>query len=194
MEVVAICSSPRAGGNTATLVEAMLEGAREAGTETVRFDAAKLKIGDCDADRQCLDSAEARCVLDDDMQEVYTRLQGAEAWIFATPIYFWNVNAAMKRVIDRLFAFYTTEGGWRLGLEGKRRGAVVVVQADADKDVPERIAEYLASVMRDLNVEVVGSMAEGSLGEPGDAAKRPELLARAKEIGRVLASGAQASR
>ncbi len=77
MEVVAICSSPRVGGNTATLVEAMLEGAREAGTETVRFDAAKLKIGDCDADRQCLDSAEARCVLDDDMQEVYTRLQGA---------------------------------------------------------------------------------------------------------------------
>lgn len=194
MKVVAICSSPRAGGNTATLVEAMLEGAREAGAETIRFDAAKLNIGDCDADRQCLDSAEARCVRDDDMQKVYAGLEGAEAWIFATPVYFWNVNAAMKRVIDRLFAFYTTEGGWRLGLEGKRRGAVVVVQADADKEVPARMADYLASVMRDLNVEVVGSMAEGNLGEPGDAAKRPELLAKAKEIGRRLVSGAGTDR
>jgi len=189
MEIVAIMGSARGGGNTATLVEALLEGAREAGATAVRFDPAKMSIGDCDADRACLESAEAPCILNDDMQEIYAALRRADAWVFATPVYFWHVTAPMKRVIDRLYALYTEEGGWRLGLQGNRRGAVIVVQADPDRQTPERVAAYLAQVLRDLNVETVGAIAEGSLGGPGEAAKRPELLARARALGKQLASG-----
>jgi multimeric flavodoxin WrbA len=188
MEIVAICGSPRGSGNTATLLEAMLDGARERGATTTRFDAAKMRIGDCDADRTCLESAEAGCILQDDMQQIYAALRRAQAWIFAGPVYFWNVSAPLKRVIDRLYAFYTEEGGWRLGLPGKRRGAVIVVQADPGQDTPTRVADYLTTIMRDLNVEVVGAIAEGSLGHSGDAAKRPDLLARARELGKQLAS------
>jgi multimeric flavodoxin WrbA len=188
MEIVAICASPRAGGNTATLVEALLEGAREAGATTTRFDPAKLNIGDCDADRSCLESAEAPCILDDDMQQIYAALRRAQAWVFASPVYFWHITAPMKRVIDRLYAFYTEEGGWRLGLEGERRGAVIVVQADSDKETPEAAAHYLTRAMGDLNCHSVGAIAEGSLGGPGDAAKRPDLIARARDLGRRLAA------
>lgn len=188
MEITAICASPRPNGNTATLLEALLEGAREAGATTRRFDPAGMHISDCDADRSCLESAEAGCILEDDMQRIYSSLRRAEAWVFATPIYFWHVTASMKRVIDRLYAFYTEEGGWRLGLEGKRRGAVIVVQADSGKETPEQVATYLATVLRDLNVEVIGHLAEGGLGGPGDAAARADLVTRARELGRELAS------
>jgi len=189
MEVVAICGSPRSGGNTATLVEALLDGAREAGATTTRFDPTAMKINDCDADRMCLDSADAECIQKDDMQEIYAALRRADAWVFAAPVYFWNVTAPMKRVIDRLYAFYTEEGGWHLGLEGTRKGGVIVVQADAEQERPKRMAEYLASVMRDLRCDVIGQIAEGSIGDPGDAAGRPELLAQARELGRQLAAG-----
>ena len=189
MHVVAICASPRGGGNTATLVEALLEGARQAGATVVRFDPAKMSISDCDADRACLESAEAACILNDDMQAIYTALRRADAWVFATPIYFWHVTAPMKRVIDRLYAFYTEEGGWRLGLQGKRRGAVIVVQADSGSETPERVAAYLTQVLRDLNVETIGAIAEGSLGGPEDAARRPDLLERARALGRRLGEG-----
>jgi len=189
MEIVAIMASPRGGGNTATLVEALLEGARGAGAIAVRFDPAKTDISDCDADRACLESAEAPCILNDDMQAIYAALRGADAWVFATPIYFWHVTAPMKRLIDRLYAFYTEEGGWRLGLQGKRKGAVIVVQADPGSETPERVAGYLTQVLRDLNVETVGAIAEGSLGGPEDAAKRPDLLERARELGRRLGEG-----
>ena len=188
MEIVAICASPRAKGNTATLLEALLEGAREAGATTHRFDPAGMRISACDACRACLENAEAGCILDDDMQRIYAALRRADAWVFATPVYFWHTTASLKLVIDRLYAFYTEEGGWRLGLPGRRRGAVIVVQADADKETPARVAAYLTSVLRDLNVEVVGSIAEGSLDAPGDAAKRPDLLVQARELGRQLAS------
>ncbi len=189
MEIVAICGSPRKSGNTATLIEALLEGAREVGATTTRFDPAAMNIGDCDADRSCLESAQAGCILQDDMQEIYEALKRAEAWVFGCPVYFWNVAAPLKRVIDRLYAFYTEEGGWHLGLEGKRRGAVIVVQADAEQETPRRNADYIASVFRDLNVEIVGQLAESGLGGPGDAAGKPELLERARQLGRRLAAG-----
>ncbi|MGD0112176.1 MAG: flavodoxin family protein [Armatimonadota bacterium] len=189
MEIVAICGSPRRGGNTATLVEALLEGAREAGARTTRFDPAAMKINDCDADRMCLDSADAECIREDDMKQIYAALRRAEAWVFAAPVYFWNVSAPMKRVIDRLYAFYTEEGGWHVGLEGTRKGGVIVVQADAEEETPKRMAEYMAGVMRDLRCEVIGQIAAGSIGDAGDAAAKPELLAEAKELGRRLAEG-----
>jgi len=192
MEVVAICGSARLKGNTATLVEALLEGAREAGARTTRFDPVVMNIADCDADRMCLESAEAGCIQHDDMQQIYAALKRAEAWVFAGPVYFWNVTASLKRVIDRLYAFYTEEGGWRLGLEGTRKGAVIVVQADDEQETPLRMAEYIASVMRNLRCDVIGQIAEGGLGDVGDAAKRPELIPRARELGRELAQAAAA--
>jgi len=187
MEIVAICGSPRRGGNTATLIKALLDAARECGAMTTRFDPAGMSIGDCDADRACLESAESGCIQQDDMQEIYEALRRADAWVFGSPVYFWNVAAPLKRVIDRLYAFYTEEGGWHLGLEGRRRGAVIVVQADPGQETPKKIADYIGTVLRDLNVEVVGQVSEGGLGGPSDAAGRADLLQRAREIGRKLA-------
>ncbi|HUU55430.1 MAG TPA: NAD(P)H-dependent oxidoreductase [Armatimonadota bacterium] len=193
MEIVAICGSPRPKGNTATLMEALLEGAREAGAKTTRFDPARMRIQDCNAGDECLVSPEAPCKLDDDMAEIYAALRRADAWVFGTPVYHAHVTGTLKRVIDRMYAFYTTESGeWQLGLEGRRCGAVIVVQADAEQETPRRVAEYLEQILRAYNVDVVGRIAESSLTGPTDAAGRPDLLARAKELGRELASEAKA--
>lgn len=189
MEVVAICGSPRENGNTATLIEALLEGAREVGADTTRFDPAKMQILDCTAGDECLVSPEAGCRLEDDMQHIYAALRRAEAWVFGTPVYHAHLTGTLKRVIDRLYAFFTNEGGrWRLGLEGRRRGAIIVVQADPERETPQRVADYLQQVMGAYNVDVVGRIAESSLLKPGDAAARPDLLARARELGRELAA------
>jgi len=189
VEVVAICGSPRENGNTATLIEALLEGAREAGAETTRFDPARMHILDCNAGDECLVSAEASCRIDDDMQHIYAALRRADAWVLGSPVYHAHITGTLKRVIDRLYAFYTNEGGeWRLGLEGRRRGAAIVVQADPEHETPRRVAEYLEQILRAYNADPVGCIAEPGLSGPGDAAARPELVARAKELGRELAS------
>jgi multimeric flavodoxin WrbA len=189
VEIVAICGSPRHEGNTATLTEALLDGAREGGAQTTRFDPANMDIMDCNACDSCLVSPEAPCAIEDDMQRIYEALRRAEAWVFGTPVYHAHVTATLKRVIDRLYAFYTSAGGeWRLGLEGERRGAVIVVQADPEPDTPRRVAEYVEQILCAYNVVPIGRIAESKLAGPGDAAARPDLLARAKELGRELAS------
>jgi multimeric flavodoxin WrbA len=195
MEVVAISGSPRPKGNTATLIEALLEGAREGGAKTTRFDPAQMRIEDCTAGDECLVSPEAGCRIADDMQQIYDGLRRAQAWVFGSPVYHAHVTGTLKRVIDRTYAFYTTEGGeWRLGLEGRRCGAVIVVQADSEEETPRRVAEYLEQILRAYNVDPLGCVAASNLAEPGDAAARPDLLDRARELGRELAGEAAALR
>jgi|GEM_PF-338685 len=192
VEIVAICGSPRRNGNTATLIEALLDGARGAGAKTTRFDPAHMHIEDCTAGDECLVSAEASCRIEDDMQEIYASLGRAQGWVFGTPVYHAHISGTLKRVIDRMYAFYTNEGGqWRLGLEGRRCGAVVAVQAEAEPETPKRVTEYLEYILNAYNADPVGYLAEPSLVGPNDAAKRPELLARARELGRELAEQAK---
>ena len=187
MEIVAICGSPRENGNTATLIEAVLDGARERGATTTRFDPAKMRILDCDASAECLVSPDGGCKVDDDMQHIYSALRRADVWVLGTPVYHAHVSGTLKRVLDRFYAFYTNEGGeWRLGLQGKRRGIVIVVQADPEIETPRRVAEYLEQFLSAYNVEPVGRIAESSLHKPGDAAAKPDLVARAADLGRDL--------
>jgi multimeric flavodoxin WrbA len=185
MHIVALCGSPRRG-NTDALLKALTEGAAEAGAAVTRFDLPKLDIKPCRACRACLKTPEAQCVQKDDMAQVLDALRGAGAWVLATPVYFWHVSGSMKLAVDRFFSFFTDQPEWRLALPGARRGAVIVVQADADQETPDRIAEYLASTLAYHNAEVVGRLAVPGLGGPGDAAARPELLEEARELGRKL--------
>ena len=185
MNTVALCGSPRRG-NTDALLKALTEGAAEAGATVTRFDLPKLDIKPCRACRACLKTQEAQCIQKDDMAQVLDALRSADAWVLATPVYFWHVTASMKLAIDRFFSFFTDQPEWRLALPGTRRGAVIVVQADPDQETPDRVAGYLASTLAYPNVAVVGRLAVPSLGGPGEAAARPELLEQARELGRKL--------
>jgi multimeric flavodoxin WrbA len=186
MHIVALCGSPRPRGNTATLIDAILEGAAGAGATTTRFDLAKLDVRGCRACDACLETAEAQCVQQDDMSRILEALRTADAWVLGTPVYYAHLSGYLKTAIDRMYSLWTTEGGWQLGLPGTRRGAVVVVQADPEKETPAKVADYVASVIEWHNGQVVGRIAESGLGAPGDAAARPDLLAKAKDIGRKL--------
>jgi multimeric flavodoxin WrbA len=188
MQIVALCGSPRRG-NTDALLKALTAGAEETGGEVTRVDLAKTDIEPCRACRACLKSAEARCILRDGMIDVLETLRGADAWVLATPVYFWHVSSYMKLAIDRFYSFFTDQPEWRLGLPGKRKGAVLVVQADADQETPDRVADYLAHTLKYHDVEVVGRIAAPGVGGLGDAAGRPELLEEARGIGRRLARG-----
>jgi adenylate kinase len=45
-----------------------------------------------------------KCVIPDDMQEIYSKMLEADGIIFGSPVYFWGVTAQAKALSDRLKA------------------------------------------------------------------------------------------
>lgn len=121
MKVLGIACSPRKGGNTEILVREALEGAAERGAETELFLVADKDIAPCDGCGVCLEKG--ICKIKDDMQTIYQQLELADGVIFGTPVYFVNVSAQAKAVIDRTYAFLGVRK-----LRGKVAAALVAVR------------------------------------------------------------------
>ena len=121
MRVLGIVCSPRKGGNTEILVGEALAAAREAGVETELFLVADKNIAPCDGCGACEENN--ICKIKDDMQELYQKLLEADGIIFGTPVYFSNVSAQAKAIIDRT---YSLRRGRKL--RDKVVGAIVTVR------------------------------------------------------------------
>jgi multimeric flavodoxin WrbA len=121
MKILGIVCSPREGGNTEILVREALEGARDAGGEPELVLLAGKEIAPCDACSGC--ENDGQCIVEDDMQDIYEKLESADGLIFGTPVYFLNVSAQAKAVMDRTFGFLRTRK-----LKGKVAAAIVVAR------------------------------------------------------------------
>lgn len=110
MKVVAIQSSANDDGLTARMAKAVLEGARESGAQTELVNLNSLDILPCQA---CgtgwghhHDSGSAVppdvCVLEDDFGGLREKVVEADALVFCTPVYFWDLSESAKVFLDRL--------------------------------------------------------------------------------------------
>ena len=85
------------------MADAFIKGAEEAGHTVCRFDAAFKNVHPCIGCGSCQKN-ECVCVFKDDMQELNPELLKAEAVVFASSIYYYDINAQIKAVIDRFYA------------------------------------------------------------------------------------------
>jgi multimeric flavodoxin WrbA len=104
--IVGICGSPRDQATEHVLKEA-LRMLAEKGFET-RFWTVRGKWVDfCSHCDYCLKNKE--CVVQDDVQELYTLLTEAKGVIFATPVYNGGVSAQTKALMDRTRALVAAD-------------------------------------------------------------------------------------
>ncbi|MFC2040968.1 flavodoxin family protein [Chloroflexota bacterium] len=121
MKVLGIVCSPRRGGNTEVLVEEALSSAKEFGAEVELVTLADKNITPCDGCESCEKSG--KCRIEDDMQEMYSKLLETDGVIFGTPVYFWSATAQAKALIDRTYVLLQ---GRRL--RNKVAGVIVVAR------------------------------------------------------------------
>lgn len=185
LKAIGIAGSPRAKGNSSTLMQAALDGAAGAGasTESVHLDG--LSFRGCQGCEPC--TLDDSCILTDDLTPVMAKVRSADIWVLAAPIYYDGVSGQLKLFFDRLR--HVTHSGFPLQpmLKGRRAAAIIVTYADGPRDdyrlVADRLAAYLPWMGEFADVEV---MSVARLGPPGDAAGKPELLAQARTIGKKL--------
>ncbi len=102
MKILVLTGSPRKGGNSATLADHFIKGAKEAGHSIERFDAAFKKVHPCVACNSC--GMDGPCVFKDDFEFVRQHIVDADCVVFATPMYYFGISAQLKAVIDRFYA------------------------------------------------------------------------------------------
>jgi multimeric flavodoxin WrbA len=178
--VLGILGSPRSRGNTAILMEAFLEGARDAGGETVLLDASALDISGCNSCNECRDSG--ICVLSDDMSRIYDSIQRAEVIVLGTPLYFSGMSSQLKAVIDRCQCLWQNARRGN-GLAGKR-GYLLSVGAMENANFRNVISE-VRSFCKGVGITYKGEVTVSGVDSEGDIRSRTEDLALAHRMGQM---------
>lgn len=149
MKVLIVTGSAHRNGTTAYLTERFIEGASEAGHEIYRFDAAFKDAHPCIGCDKCRRTES--CVFQDDMNELNPQLLNADIVVFVSPIYYYDVNAQIKCVIDR---FYANDEK----LHSKKKAAMMLTMADTTMESAEGALATYKGIRNYLGWDDVGTV------------------------------------
>ena len=109
MNIMAFNGSPRKDWNTANLLNKALEGAASKGATTELIHLYDLNYKGCISCFACKTKDGinyGRCPIQDDLAEVFKKVEQADAIILGSPIYFGRVTGEMASFLDRLLFQY----------------------------------------------------------------------------------------
>lgn len=125
-KVIGFMASPRRNGNTETLLDKALEGAKERGIEVEKIVLREMNFSPCQACGGC--DKTGICIINDDFQKIYKILKNNDFFIMATPLYFQGVSAYGKSMIDRCQCIWVAKYRLRKPIAPKsssRRGMLI---------------------------------------------------------------------
>ena len=183
--VVGIMGSPRLSGNSNRLLDAALRGAEKGGAEVVRVALQSLDLAPCDACGECEEAG--NCVINDDMDRLYSLFDRLDVLLVASPIYFSGLTTQTKAMVDRCHCLWVQmdRGKGMVGAGRKRVGAFLTVGADERPRFDNAISQIKA-FYKTINVEYVGEVAVPSVDMAGDIEANPWALEAAERLGRRL--------
>ncbi|OGD58474.1 hypothetical protein A3K78_00115 [Candidatus Bathyarchaeota archaeon RBG_13_52_12] len=181
MKAVVVEASPKRDGNSVTLAKEFIKGLREnSSAEVTELYLEDMDIKFCRGCWSCLKMGEPGCVIKDDMTTTYPKLNEADVIVFATPIYWWHINAQMKKFIDRLEGLLDGDGPNNLS------GKILVMILSYNMEDPDGV--YLAIQMfrsiagwSGMDLKVLQYNAT-----QGHVSGDPEKLVEAHELGASL--------
>ena len=103
MKIAILNGSPKVG-NTAAMVDAFAEGAKEAGHEVEILHVGRMKINGCLGCEYCHTKGEGKCVQKDDMEKVMPAYREADMIVYASPVYYFDMTAQLSAAIQRVYA------------------------------------------------------------------------------------------
>jgi multimeric flavodoxin WrbA len=184
-QVLVILGSPRKNGNSSTLAAQISRGAKSAGARVETLFLQDLKISPCQACYTCQKHESKGCAIEDDMQRIYPKLIKADAWVIASPVYWFTMSAQTKIFMDRCYALpaYTKNpfSGKRIAIAMSYGGT------DPFKSGCVNALRTFQDAYRYTRSKIVG-MVYGSAMKAGEIANHKALMREAEELGKLLVS------
>jgi multimeric flavodoxin WrbA len=182
-KVLILLGSPRKKGNSAVLAEQIRKGVGSTGgvAETVFLHG--MNIHPCQSCYVCQKPESKGCAIEDDMQGLYPRLIEADAWVIASPVYWFTMSGQTKIFLDRCFALPAYK---KAAFAGKRI-AIAMSYADSDPFTSGCVnaLRTFQDIFRYVGANIVG-MVYGSAMDAGEIRSNDDLMRRAEELGRNL--------
>ena len=110
-QVLVLSTSPRKGGNSDTLADEFVRGAREAGHRVEKITLYDKDIRFCKGCLVCQNTQ--RCVIHDDADTIVQNMLTADVIVFATPIYYYGMCGQMKTLLDRANPLFSADYRFR---------------------------------------------------------------------------------
>jgi len=188
--ILVISTSPRVKSNSDALANEFIRGAKEAGHEVEKISIRDKNIQFCKGCLTCSKKERTEefnrgeggkiCIIkNDDMGEIIQKMHDADVICWATPIYYYEMSAQMKVVIDRGNPLYTSDYHFR-------DIYMLSTAAEDEEFVPKRAEAGLTGWIDCFEkASLKGTVFGGGVNDMGDIVGHPALQ-KAYEMGKSI--------
>ncbi len=178
MKILALQGSPRKKGNTNRVLDEMIKGAENNGHEVVKYFLSSLDISPCSGCERCAKGKD--CKFEDDGAEIINQLAEGASVILASPIYFGQMTAQAKTIVDRFYSIFNNPDKKFNG-----KAAMIFTHAYPNKDIYETYIKLTEAqpFINNTELEFIETLEVAGVKFIGDADKAEDDLKKAYEIG-----------
>lgn len=190
MKILGIVGSPRKNGNTDILVETALLAAKNDDIEVEKIYLSDYAFKGCIGCEGCRETF--KCVIKDEMDKIYEKLDESDAIILGSPTYFYNVTSLTKAFIDRLYVYETFDEEDRsvwLSINEAIGMKYAITIATCEQESEEDLG-YTSVVMekslQSVGYRVVSSIKALHVFKKGEVKNHKDILDECENSGRRL--------
>jgi multimeric flavodoxin WrbA len=179
MKVVAFNGSPRKDGNTTILINHVFRELEKEGVETELVQLSGKEIHGCIACYKCFENKDRHCAVKNDIaNECIEKMVKADGIILGSPVYFADVTAEMKALIDRAGFVSMANGGMYINKVG---AAVVAVRRSGAIHTMDSINHFFLGGQM-----IIIGRGIGVGRDKGDVEKDEEGIQAVKSLGKRM--------
>lgn len=178
MKILALQASPRKRGNTNRVLDEMIKGAEDNGHEVIKYYLQEMDINPCSGCEICAKGKD--CRFNDDGAEIINQLAEGAGVMLASPIYFGQMTAQAKTIVDRFYSIFNNPDKKFNG-----KAAMIFIHAYPDKTIYEPYIKLTETqpFLNNTELEFIETLEVAGVKEIGDADNAEEDLKKAYEIG-----------
>lgn len=185
MKIIGVLGSPRENSNTDILLAQALKGAKAAGVKIEKICLGRLKFSPCIECGGC--DKTGVCVLKDDLTPLYKKIEGADAVIIASPIFFGSLSAQTKAFIDRFQSVWVGKYILKNVKQKNKEGAFLSVSGSGRADFFNNARSIARNFFAVIGAEYSGEILSPAVDKKAGIKKFKSVLEKAYRIGNKIA-------
>jgi len=182
--ILGISGSPRRGGNTDTLLDEMLRGAKSAGAICQKIALKDIDFKGCVSCGSCSDVARI-CKIADGMRPIFKKIQEADSLVVASPIYFGSITGQLKTMIDRFECFWAARCIFNKPMRTKSgsRGVFICVAGQNKKIYFTNAKQIIKYFFNTIDMVYYDELLLTGIVDKADVLKRSGAMKKAFSMG-----------